>query len=124
MKYLFFLLTICTFLSCSTAKFVATGMTDSKKLALSPNSKVYVITEIPKEAKKVLELGICYATVPGGGIVTDNTDKAIEKLKQCARENGGNAILLKNNKEGGYHTAFGYSQQTAKAEALVYYIEL
>lgn len=112
-------------LSCSSAKLVPTGFNTIKLPPLAYDTPVAIITELPKNAKVVKEIGLAITSVPGGGIVTDNTAKAINALKNVARKNGGNAVLLsKDNKEGGYNTSIGYSQQVAKAQGMVYYIEL
>lgn len=111
-------------LGCSTSRFIPTGLNTEKRAPLPIDTKFYVLNELPKESKKIEEIGNCYCSVPGGGMITDNTHKAVAKLKTCALKSGGNAILLKDTKEKGYSTGFGYSQQTARAEAIVYYIEL
>lgn len=124
MKKFILLLTVFTALSCSTSKFIKTGFDDSNvRSSLPETASVAIITELPSNAKKIVEIGICKGQVPGGGVFSDRTDKAIEKIKSCARKNGGNAIILDKNEDGGLFTEFGYSQQVAKAQGRVYYIE-
>lgn len=108
---------------CANFKFIKTGFQTENLSPLGENAEVYVITSIPKDASKVIELGICKGTAPGGGVISDRTDKAIDQLKKCARLNGGNAIILGSNSEGGYLSEIGYSQQVAKAQGVIYYIE-
>jgi|SRR5690606_16823782 len=108
--------------SCSTTNFIKTG-TNPQTYTIVGETNVFVLTELPKDAKTVEEVGICSCAVPGGGVIRDNTHKAIANLKKCALKNGGNAIVLKNGDERGFNSVFGYSQQRAKAEAIVYYIE-
>lgn len=124
MKKLFLLSTIFILTSCANSRFIQTGFNSQKLAPLDKNAPIAVLTSIPKNATKVIEIGICKGTAPGGGIISDRTHKAIEQLKKCARENGGNAIILENNNEGGYLTEFGYSQQVAKAQGKIYYIEV
>ena len=89
---------------------------------LPENTNVAIITELPEDAKKIIEIGICKGTVPGGGVFSDRTNKAIEKIEDCARKNGGNAIILDRSADDGYYNQNG--QQTAKAQGRIYYIEL
>lgn len=123
MKKLLFILLTVSLLSCSTSKFIKTGFNNEARTAMPDEASVTVITELPKDAKKIVEIGICKGSVPGGGVFSDRTHKAIEKIKDCARENGGNVILLDRNEDGGIFTELGYSQQVAKAQGKVYYIE-
>ena len=124
MKQIFILLGTLLLTSCANSRFIQTGFNTQALPPLDKNAPVSVITSVPKNATKVVELGLCKGTAPGGGIISDRTHKAIEQLKKCARENGGNAIILCGNSEGGYYTEIGYSQQVAKAQGMVYYIEV
>jgi len=117
--YLLGLLTV----SCSSAKLIPTGFNSSVLPPLASDAPVTILTELPNDATSITEIGIAIVSIPGGGMIKDNTPKAINALKNVARKNGGNAVLLdNNNKEGGYYTSFGYSQQVAKAQGKVYYI--
>ena len=124
MKKVFTISIALTLISCANSRFIQTGFNSQPLPPLDKNAPVSVITSIPKNATKVVELGMCKGTAPGGGIISDRTHKAIEQLKKCARENGGNAVILGGNTEGGYYTDMGYSQQVAKAQGMVYYIEV
>ena len=124
MKNAVFFVAIFALTSCANSRFIQTGFNSQPLPPLSKDAPVSIITEIPKNASKVIELGICKGTAPGGGIISDRTHKAIDQLKKCARENGGNAIMLGSNDEGGVFTDMGYSQQVAKAQGKVYYIEV
>jgi hypothetical protein len=73
-------------------------------------------------AQRYLELGTCTATVPGGGTVRDITGDAIMKLQECTCQHSGNALLIQGNKEKGYVTAFGYSQQQVHLWGTVLYV--
>ena len=72
--------------------------------------------------RRFIELGFCTTSVPGGGIVTDKTPKAIAELQACACENGGNAVVFLGDSEAGMNSAFGYSQQRVKARATVLFV--
>ncbi|UAB84990.1 hypothetical protein INR75_02875 [Zunongwangia sp. SCSIO 43204] len=125
MKRLLLLIILFSTLSCGTTQFIKTGFDETSVMpALPEDAKVSIITELPENAKRIVEIGICKGSVPGGGMIKDRSDKAIEKLKECARKNGGNAILLKESQDGGFYTTFGYSQQVAKAQGQIYFIEL
>jgi hypothetical protein len=123
MKNLLLLFTVVLLIGCANSRFIPTGFDDSnQRAALAEDTRVSVITELPEDAKKIVEIGICKGTVPGGGLFTDRTHKAVEKIKDCARENGGNAIILDRTADAGYDNING--QQTAKAQGRIYYIEL
>lgn len=120
-----FILAIVIINGCSSAKLIPTGFASSSLPPLSPNQEVKIITELPAGYSKLIEIGIAVVSVPGGGIISDKTPKAIMKLQETARKYGGNCVLLKDDfKEGGYYSSFGYSQQVVKLQGKVYYIEL
>ena len=124
MRKLFIFSTVLVLTSCANSRFIQKGFNTQALPPLDKNAPVSIITSIPKNATKVVELGMCKGTAPGGGIISDRTHKAVDQLKKCAREHGGNAIMLGGNSEGGYYTDMGYSQQVAKAQGTVYYIEV
>lgn len=101
---------------CSSHRFVPTG--DSPREA-SKGSQcgATVLRQMPSPPYR--ELGLCYAKVPGGGMISDNTPEAIEELQKCACEAGGDAVVLHTSDDQGYVTQFGSSQQTVKVQGVV-----
>jgi len=123
MKRLILLLSVISLTSCASYNFMETGLNDKKFASQNEDCPIKVLTEIP-EGLKYSEIGFCRGKAPGGGIIADYTHKAIEQLKKCACENGGNAILLKGYDDKGYSTLFfGYIQATARASAVIIRIE-
>lgn len=101
---------------CSSHRFVPTG--DAHREAsngLQCGATVY--RQLP--ATPYRELGLCYAKVPGGGIIGDKTPEAIEELQKCACEAGGDAVVIQGTNDQGFMTQYGSSQQTVKAEGIV-----
>lgn len=109
------------FTGCANYRFIKTGLDQTNFSPREKDCSVSIITSLPTD-RKYVEIGICKGTAPGGGMISDRTHKAIEQVKKCACENGGNAVLLSSGNEGGYLTDFGYSQQVVKASGTVYYI--
>lgn len=101
---------------CSSHRFVPTG---DFPVQASRGSQcgATVLRSMPSAPHR--ELGLCYASVPGGGLIADNTPDAIEELKKCTCEAGGNAAVLDNSTEQGFVTSFGGSQQTLKITGIV-----
>lgn len=120
MKRYLFLFGIAFLPACSSTSFTRTGFESPPPSSLGPCTAV--VLQRPPSDRDYIELGFCTTSVPGGGIITDNTPKAIRALQQCACSNGGNAIILHGDSESGYHTGFGYSQQRVKARATVLFV--
>lgn len=111
----------CSFLSgCTSTSFTRTGFDPPPPRQPGPCSAV-VLQRFPTD-RKYVEIGFCTTSVPGGGVITDNTPDAINELRICACTNGGNAILFQGEGEAGVHTGFGYSQQRVKAHASVLFV--
>lgn len=100
---------------CSSHRFIPTG--DSpREASKGPECGAAVLRQMPTTPYR--ELGLCYAKVPGGGIVGDKTPEAIEELQKCACEAGGDAVVLQGTNDQGFMTQYGSSQQTVKAEGI------
>ena len=108
------------FLGCTSTSFTRTGF--DLPPAPPPFPCQAVVLQNPPSDRKFIELGFCITSVPGGGIITDNTPKAITELQECACKNGGNAMVFLGDSEAGLHSAFGYSQQRVKARAIVLFV--
>lgn len=105
---------------CTSTSFTRTGFDAPPPRQPGPCSAV-VLQHEPSD-RKFIEIGFCTTSVPGGGVITDNTPNAIAELRQCACQNGGNAIVFHGEGESGVHTGFGYSQQRVKAHATVLFV--
>lgn len=101
---------------CSSHRFVATGDA-SKEDSKGAHCRARVLRTMPSVPHR--ELGLCYASVPGGGIFSDKTPEAIEELQKCACEAGGDAVVLDGTSDQGVMSSFGASQQTVKAQGVV-----
>jgi hypothetical protein len=101
---------------CSSHRFVATG--DAPKVdSKGANCGATVLISVPSTPYQ--ELGICYAQVPGGGMISDNTPEAIEELQKCACEAGGDAVLLGGTNDQSTMTMYGSTQQNVKTQGIV-----
>ncbi len=102
---------------CATYSFIQTGLSGP----FPPKDKscaIDVLTSVPD--RPVIEVGICHGQAPGGGIISDNTPDAIEQVKRCACQNGGDAIVLLNTgSTASVMTGFGASQQQIRIPATV-----
>ncbi len=116
----FVLLVVLTASACTSTSFTRTGFDSPPPRQPGPCSAV--VLEHPPTDRKYVEIGFCTTSVPGGGVITDNTPNAIRELQECACQNGGNAIVFHGEGESGIHSAFGYSQQRVKAHATVLYV--
>ncbi|GAB5466032.1 MAG: hypothetical protein Kapaf2KO_14680 [Candidatus Kapaibacteriales bacterium] len=56
------------------------------------NGDVVILTEYPSEYY-FEEVGLCTVNSPDG-LFSDGTERAYEELKECALENGGNAVFI------------------------------
>ena len=108
------------FPGCTSTSFTRTGFDLPPVPPPSPCQAV--VLQNPPSDRKFVELGFCITSVPGGGIITDNTPKAIAELQECACKNGGNAMVFLGDSESGFHSGFGYSQQRVKARAIVLFV--
>src|SRR5262245_5392044 len=106
--------------ACTSTSFTRTGFDSPPPRPPGPCSAV--VLQHPPTDRRYVEIGFCTTAVPGGGVITDNTPKAIRELQECACQNGGNAILFHGEGESGMQSAFGYSQQRVKAHATVLYV--
>ena len=106
---------------CSQHSFTKTSFTQPRAPQME-NCTIVVLQRFPVDMEYE-ELGICHASVPGGGIIADNTPKAINELKKCACLNGGNAIVMRpgNIKSTGL-SGMEFSQQKVEASATVIYV--
>lgn len=123
-KHLLTIISTCALIatsSCASYRFTKTGFDDGKFNRRPLDCDITVLTSLPTD-REYVEIGLCDGKSPGGGVLVDKSPKAIEQLKKCACENGGNALLLRDNKENGGLTSFGYSQQVVKASGVVYYV--
>ena len=93
-------------------------MSDETFAAKEKDCPIRVLTSLPEEGTYT-EIGICNGSAPGGGMVSDRSHKAIDQLKKCACENGGDAIVIIEQDDRGNSSGFGYSQQTVKARSIV-----
>lgn len=101
---------------CSSHRFVPTG--DSpREASKGPECGATVLRQLPTTPHR--ELGLCYAKVPGGGMISDNTPEAIEELQRCACEAGGDAVVLQGSNDQGSATQYGMTQQEVKAQGVV-----
>jgi len=107
-------------LGCTSTSFTRTGFDSPPAPPSSPCQAV--ILQNPPTDRKFVELGFCITSVPGGGIITDNTSKAIAELQECTCKNGGNALVFLGDSESGFHSGLGYSQQRVKARAIVLFV--
>lgn len=107
--------------SCANYSFIKTGIDETNFQPREKDAPVSIITSLPED-REYVEIGICKGTAPGGGLLIDETSRAIKQLKKCARNNGGNAILLTGDSESGFVTDWGESQETVKASGIVYYV--
>ena len=107
-------------LGCTSTSFTRTGF--DLPPAPPPSPCQAVVLQNPPSDRKFVELGFCITSVPGGGIITDNTPKAIAELQECTCKNGGNAMVFLGDSESGFHSGFGYSQQRVKARAIVLFV--
>lgn len=105
--------------ACTSTNFTRTGFEPPPR---SPGPCQAVVLQRPPSDRRYMEIEFCTTSVPGGGVITDNTPKAIRELQACACQNGGNAIVYFGDSESGYHTGFGYSQQHVKGRASVLYV--
>jgi hypothetical protein len=119
MKHFALVATLLGMTACTSTNFTRTGF-DSPPVSIS-SGPIVVLEHFPTD-RKYVEIGFCTTSVPGGGIIKDNTPNAIRELQECARRNGGNAIVFSGDGESGIHTGFGYSQQRVKARATVIYV--
>jgi|GEM_PF-2288082 len=101
---------------CASHRFVATG--DAPKVA-SKGIQCGATVLLSAPSTPYQELGICYAQVPGGGIISDNTPEAIEELQKCACEAGGDAVLLGGTNDQSTMTMYGATQQNVKTQGIV-----
>lgn len=101
---------------CSSHRFVATG--DSPKVA-SKGTQCGATVLLSAPNTPYQELGICYAQVPGGGMISDKTPEAIEELQKCACEAGGDAVLLGGTNDQSTMTMYGATQQNVKTQGIV-----
>ena len=103
--------------ACASHEFIKTG--ESQAHAAKPADCGATIYRTPPTDKQYQELGICMASAPGGGIVSDNTPDAIRELQKCACLQGGDTIILGGTSESGMVGAVtGSSQQQVKASGV------
>ena len=120
MKRAFLLACVAFAAGCTSTSFTRTGFDPPP--ARSPGPCTAVVLQHDPTDRKFIEIGFCTTSVPGGGVITDNTPDAIRELQECACKNGGNAIVFHGEGESGVHTGFGYSQQRVKAHGTVLYV--
>ncbi len=67
--------------ACTSTSFTRTGFDSAP--ARQPGPCSAVVLEHPSTERKYVEIGFCTTSVPGGGVITDNTPKAIRELQEC-----------------------------------------
>lgn len=117
MKKLSTLLFILPLIACSSHEFIKTG--EQPTYTAKPENCGATIYRTPPKDKRYQELGICISSVPGGGVISDNTPDAIRELQKCACLQGGDAIIFSGTSESGMVGALtGASQQQVKASGI------
>lgn len=109
---------------CGSQHFTESDPTAAHRPALPKNCPVKLISVAPP-AGTYVELGLCDVSVPGGGIIMDNSHKATKKLRECACAAGGNAVLFLSDKESNAQTTlgFGASQWRVSGKGSVLWID-
>lgn len=96
---------------CATHSFIKTG-TNPVFPPKPTNCQLDIFTQLPD--KPLIELGVCYGRASGSGVgfSPEPAPLAVEQLKKCACENGGDLIFLRGTgSEIGGVTGFGAYQQ-------------
>ena len=119
MKFLFIIFLSFLVSSCAPHSFVKTG-TAGPFTTKPENCQVDIYTSPNLPDRTMTEIGICFAKAPGGGVISDNTPEAVNQLKKCVCQNGGDAIVLNPIGESGVLTRAGYSQQAVQVSGKVY----
>lgn len=102
---------------CASHEFIKIGDHNGYK-PKSENCEIHILRAEPKN-KDFIELGLCMASAPGGGVISDNTPDAIVELQKCSCLQGGDAVILQDISENGITgSAFGSSQQQVKATGI------
>ncbi|MDC9563921.1 MULTISPECIES: hypothetical protein [unclassified Pseudoalteromonas] len=103
--------------ACAGHEFIKTG--ESQNYTAKNEDCGVTIFRAPPRGKQYQELGICMASAPGGGIISDNTPDAIRELQKCACLQGADAIVLSGISEAGaVGFVTGPSQQKVKATGI------
>lgn len=102
---------------CTSHEFIKTGAHDGYQ-PKHENCGAHIFRSAPK-GQDFIELGLCMATSPGGGVISDNTPDAVRELQKCTCLQGGDAVILQNMSENGtVGSAFGTSQQQVKVTGI------
>jgi hypothetical protein len=104
-------------LGCAGTSFTREGLEEPPPPPQSP-CQVTVFQHVPR-GDTFTELGQCSVSIYGGGILFDNSPRAVKKLQECACEQGGNAIVLLDNFQAGANTMMKYAERRIRARASV-----
>ena len=104
-------------LGCASTSFTPEGLEAPSPPPQTP-CQVTVLQHVPRGGN-YSDLGQCAVSIPGGGILFDNSPTAIKKLQECACEHGGNAIVPLDNFQAGANTMMKYTERRISARASV-----